>query len=123
MEAIKFHPSCFEEDRARPELTDAPWECMEIECGDDDWYADALFLHDLDRQERTDRSKGVYIKEKIDAKLRWQIFRRDGYECQKCGAIEDLTVDHVYPEWAGGGAFEGNLQTLCRSCNTRKGAK
>jgi hypothetical protein len=55
--------------------------------------------------------------------LRREIFERDGFACLACGATEDLTVDHVLPRSAGGGNGRDNLQTLCRSCNSRKGSR
>lgn len=61
-----------------------------------------------------------YQKAKISQKLRWAVFRRDGYRCAFCGSDDDLTVDHVIPEVAGGTAVLGNLQTLCRPCNSKK---
>jgi hypothetical protein len=60
-----------------------------------------------------------------DQARRWRIFARDGYTCQHCratGATVELTVDHVFPVSLGGTNAESNLQTLCRSCNSRKGA-
>lgn len=63
------------------------------------------------------------IKSKIPQKLRWQVFRRDGYACKFCGEIEDLTVDHIESEKSGGEATFDNLQTLCRPCNSAKGVK
>lgn len=48
---------------------------------------------------------------------------RDGWVCLHCGSPDDLTLDHVIP-WSVGGSDEtNNLQTLCRSCNARKGAR
>lgn len=43
--------------------------------------------------------------------------------CQVCGARTDLTVDHIVPIARGGGHSVRNLQTLCRGCNGRKGAR
>jgi 5-methylcytosine-specific restriction enzyme A len=59
-----------------------------------------------------------------DQRLRWRIFDRDGYRCRHCGASgadTDLTIDHIQPVSRGGTNAESNLQTLCRSCNSRKG--
>jgi len=55
--------------------------------------------------------------------LRFFVFRRDGYRCQECGSTDDLTLDHIYPQILGGAHTEDNLRALCRSCNSRKGAR
>ena len=60
-------------------------------------------------------------KERIAQKLRWEVFRRDGFRCE-CGSQADLTVDHIRPESRGGRATLDNLRTLCRPCNSSKGA-
>lgn len=44
-------------------------------------------------------------------------------ECIACGAIEDLTIDHIVPRSRGGSNDQSNLQCLCRSCNASKGAR
>lgn len=62
-------------------------------------------------------------REDILASLRERIYRRDGYRCLECGSADDLTLDHVHPHSRGGADTEENLQTLCRSCNSRKGAR
>ncbi|WP_230379193.1 HNH endonuclease [Microbacterium sp. ZXX196] len=56
--------------------------------------------------------------------MRLAVFRRDGYTCVHCirqfSAVL-LEVDHVVPySWTHDDSFE-NLQTLCRTCNRRKG--
>lgn len=61
-----------------------------------------------------------------DGELRWRIFHRDGYQCTDCGARgaeAELTIDHIVPVSRGGTNAEHNLTTLCRSCNSRKGAR
>ena len=55
--------------------------------------------------------------------LRWQIWERDNFTCRICGARQFLVVDHVVPRWHGGPTIPGNLQTLCQSCNSRKGTR
>lgn len=59
----------------------------------------------------------------IPATVRRAVYKRDGHACLECGAVEDLTLDHIYPWSLGGGDTVENLRVLCRSCNTRKGAK
>ena len=43
--------------------------------------------------------------------------------CRYCGANESITADHIIPIHRGGIHSEGNLQPLCGSCNSSKGAK
>ena len=60
---------------------------------------------------------------KIPADIRRAIHERDGWACLHCGSRDDLTLDHIVPWSAGGPDGIDNLQTLCRSCNARKGAR
>ena len=69
------------------------------------------------------RSAPAYQKEKISNKLRKQVFERDAYRCRHCDTHIDLCVDHIFPESKGGDLSLDNLQTLCRSCNSKKGTK
>jgi hypothetical protein len=64
------------------------------------------------------------------------VFARDNWHCTDCGrsageayvnsrgraAVTGLEVDHIIPRSAGGTSDLDNLQTLCSSCNGRKGA-
>ncbi len=59
----------------------------------------------------------------IPQSLRWTVFERDGFACLHCGTRSMLRADHVQPESAGGAMTIDNLQTLCHSCNSRKGAR
>lgn len=44
--------------------------------------------------------------------------------CTTCGATTDLTADHIQPISRGGHPLHpSNLRTLCRTCNSRKGAR
>lgn len=60
-------------------------------------------------------------KAKIPAAIRRAVFERDEYRCVTCRSHIDLTLDHIYPESLGGETSEANLQTMCRTCNLRKG--
>lgn len=46
---------------------------------------------------------------------------QDGMRCQKCGAEENLTRDHIWPKSKGGCSCQGNLEILCETCNSKKG--
>src|SRR5512139_417139 len=59
----------------------------------------------------------------IPKALRQKIYERDGFCCVECRGTEDLSIDHIVPVICGGDNSEDNLQTLCRSCNSRKGTK
>lgn len=52
-----------------------------------------------------------------------RVYARDDFTCQKCGATEDLTLDHIKPWSLGGPDTVENLRVLCRPCNSRKGAR
>ena len=57
----------------------------------------------------------------VPAKVREEVFARDGNACLKCGALEGLSIDHIQPLGSGGDNSTNNLQTLCTSCNSSKG--
>ena len=95
-------------------------------------FSDGIYVRGEDDQlwiagmpspyERTAPVNG-YKKKVLSPSKREQVFARDGYRCKRCGTGEALTVDHVYPEVRGGSSELDNLQTLCRPCNSIKGAK
>lgn len=62
-------------------------------------------------------------RRKIPLSLRLEVYDRDGWRCRHCGATEPLSLDHIHPHSLGGEDTLENLQTLCRPCNSRKGAR
>jgi 5-methylcytosine-specific restriction endonuclease McrA len=55
---------------------------------------------------------------------RRNIYIRDRYQCQYCGASpdrENLTIDHVSPRSRGGRSVWENVVTACAACNAKKG--
>ncbi|PRY12332.1 5-methylcytosine-specific restriction endonuclease McrA [Pontibacter ummariensis] len=52
---------------------------------------------------------------------RHNVMRRDSYSCQYCGAVKNLTLDHLLPRSRGGETKWQNLVTACSRCNSRKG--
>ncbi len=65
-----------------------------------------------------------YVKpRKRVAFTRFNLFLRDEFCCQYCGATGDLTFDHVVPRAAGGVTSWQNVVAACSSCNLRKGSK
>lgn len=62
----------------------------------------------------------------ISQKLRFEVFKRDKFTCQYCGAKAPdvvLQVDHIEAVAAGGGNDILNLLTSCIACNGGKGAR
>ena len=70
-------------------------------------------------QRRRDRMQdgGVFII------LRREMEQILADSCRACGSSEDIVVDHIIPLARGGRHSIGNLQPLCRSCNSRKHAR
>ena len=65
-----------------------------------------------------------YVKpQKRVAFTRFNLFLRDHFSCQYCGARGDLTFDHVIPRASGGITSWENVVAACSKCNLRKGSK
>lgn len=61
----------------------------------------------------------------LGQKLRFEVFKRDGFTCQYCGShppVVILHVDHITAVANGGSDDIDNLITSCQSCNLGKGA-
>lgn len=79
-----------------------------------------------------DARKSVYVvktrprRKGISKRIRFEVFKRDGWACQYCGAESPavkLHVDHITPVASGGTNELENLITACASCNLGKGAR
>jgi CRISPR/Cas system Type II protein with McrA/HNH and RuvC-like nuclease domain len=66
-------------------------------------------------------------RQSISKKLRFDVFKRDQFQCVYCGAHPSETVlleiDHVHPVVEGGTNDIDNLVTSCLECNRGKGAE
>lgn len=61
----------------------------------------------------------------LSKKVRFDIFKRDEFQCQYCGMSPPnivLEVDHIRPASKGGDNSEENLITACFDCNRGKAA-
>lgn len=65
----------------------------------------------------------VGTRDAIRPAVRKRVHERDGWRCVRCGSTDNLTIDHIIPWSLNGPDKEENLQTLCGSCNTAKGAR
>lgn len=54
---------------------------------------------------------------------RFNVFLRDSFSCQYCGAKHDITFDHVVPRSKGGTTTWQNVVAACSPCNLRKANK
>lgn len=65
-------------------------------------------------------------RKSISKKTRFDVFKRDKFTCQYCGAHPPgvmLHIDHVKPVADGGTNVIDNLVTACEPCNLGKGAR
>ena len=83
----------------------------------------------MEQRKRYDDERGSAAKRgygKSWQKRRLRILARDEYTCQQCGKFileherKEAHVDHVLAKAKGGTDADDNLQTLCRSCHSRK---
>lgn len=75
------------------------------------------------RYERPVPQRARIPRKALGAGVTRAVWDRDGWECRECSSHCDLTVDHIMPVVRGGTDEMDNLQTLCKSCNSRKGAR
>lgn len=62
----------------------------------------------------------------LSKKIRFEVFKRDGFTCQYCGRMAPdviLEVDHINPVSGGGDNDIMNLITSCQDCNRGKGKR
>lgn len=62
----------------------------------------------------------------LSKKVRFEVFKRDGFKCQYCGRSAPdviLHADHIQPKSKGGSNDIMNLITSCQACNSGKGAR
>lgn len=62
-------------------------------------------------------------RKSISQKIRFEVFKRDSFQCQYCGASAPdvvLHVDHIKPVSKGGDNDITNLVTSCQKCNSGK---
>lgn len=65
-------------------------------------------------------------RKSISKKIRFEVFKRDGFTCQYCGRMAPdviLEVDHINPVANGGDNDIMNLITSCKDCNRGKGKR
>lgn len=60
---------------------------------------------------------------KSTAFTRFNLFLRDEFTCQYCGAKGEMTFDHVIPRARGGRTTWENVVAACGPCNLAKGSK
>lgn len=86
-------------------------------------------IRDSINEHVSNRPKAAYFVRRYEAnkhtekpEVRHRILTRDGMKCLHCGTSERLSLDHIVPVFRGGGDEDSNLQTLCISCNSKKGS-
>lgn len=81
------------------------------------WYH-RLYPVKYNRQWQLRRNGGYH------SQLQWlQLCARYNFCCANCGKFKPLTKDHIKPVSKGGSNSIKNIQPLCKSCNSSKGAK
>lgn len=87
------------------------------------WDAEITRVKAEQRRAKIAARGGRVNRATIPGVIKAQVYARDDFTCQKCGATENLTLDHIHPWSKGGPDAVENLRVLCRSCNSSKGAR
>lgn len=135
-----FHPR-FWEDRIMPlvefsrEHQERIWEQVQRATPPARWSHGELFRAPLRAWHEWHWTRGLKLRQDpahvaasrarrwIRPSLRQAVYERDGHRCLDCGTDQNLSLDHIHPYSLGGEDTLENLQTLCRSCNSRKGVR
>ena len=96
---------------------------LELEKVLDNFTGLKVSLFVLWTEQKTSSKK--HKRKAISGKIRQDVFLRDNYTCQICGANRyrdgvKIEVDHKLPVSKGGDNSIDNLQTLCQRCNREK---
>jgi 5-methylcytosine-specific restriction endonuclease McrA len=90
------------------------------------YYIDTNFRRKLSnhRRQKSRRDReGPFSRKAVKAKIKTDLIERDGEACNFCKESflkNDLTIDHVFPLFMGGGSELENLQLLCVPCHVQK---
>lgn len=74
------------------------------------------------REAYSRNSQAICRGRKFSQETRRKVLERDDHRCVECSSTESLHIDHIIPAVKGGDGSMANAQTLCSSCNLRKGA-
>lgn len=73
--------------------------------------------------ELNNKIKKQIERNKMTYKLRYEILKRDKFQCVICSSNDRIEVDHIIPIDNGGKTIMENLRTLCFACNRGKSNK
>ena len=79
-------------------------------------HPEMVVMYNYRRKEHSNKNEKFVILSKEINKLLSSL-------CVKCGTRERITLDHIIPVARGGRHSIGNLQPLCKSCNSSKSVK
>lgn len=86
-----------------------------------DWYDRTVKSPGFEMRLPSVVSLKSYVKpSRYPVFTRFNVFLRDRFVCQYCGAGKDLTFDHVIPRSRGGTTTWENVLTACSPCNLGK---
>ncbi len=90
-------------------------------------YGDLAYIYKRWLKKQNYKISARYERSLMSDSLRYDVLRRDNFQCCICGAAKKdgvkLHVDHIVPVSKGGKTTMNNLQTLCERCNVGKSNK
>ncbi len=73
--------------------------------------------------EKFESKQSTEKREPIPEDVRFEVWRRDGGKCVRCGSQKNLEFDHIIPFSKSGSSTARNIQLLCQDCNRHKSDK
>ena len=84
------------------------------------WNQSNKKRYNLNVSKSKSKRKGLLSDSKMFIVSEKEIKKLYSGPCVVCGSIDNITIDHIIPITKGGTHSIGNLQSMCRSCNSTK---
>jgi hypothetical protein len=86
----------------------------------EDFTQERRYFEKLNTKFNETTTENAFERSRIPENVRFEVWRRDGGKCARCGNREKLEYDHIVPISKGGSNTARNIELLCEKCNRSK---